>query len=83
MKIDPEEGELSESEEEEQQHVLTTELQLRTTGLKRLSTSTLQLNFMRRTNNQLISIERKKQKRIEDPHRVYPTVLNSEEDPVP
>lgn len=81
MKIELEEGELAESDEEED--VVTEKTNLQTNGLKKLSGAVLQLGFMRRSLNRLTSIERKNQKKVEDPCRVYPTVLSSNDDPVP
>jgi hypothetical protein len=80
MKIEPEEGELM---EEEAVQECSFESQTSTAHLKRISGGVLQLNFMRKSFNQIVSSERKDKKKVNEQNRIYPTVLQADDDPVP
>jgi hypothetical protein len=49
---------------------------------KRISKGVLQLNFMRKTHNQIIAKEKKKKQQIDQTNQIYPTVLKPDDDPI-
>jgi hypothetical protein len=51
--------------------------------MKKISGGVLQLNFMRRSLNQILLEEQKDKKKVKEENPVYPTVLRADEEPIP
>lgn len=83
MKVELEEGELVEDNVEENEANVSIGSHASNKNLKKISGGVMQLNFMRKSYNQLVLAEKKTKKPVIETTKVYPTVLKADDEPVP